>query len=46
MTKPIILIDEEIEAIEWCVEMMKLHATECDDELATLRNLLERTKDK
>ena len=40
------LTDEEIEAIEWCVEMMKLHATECDDELATLRNLLERTKDK
>jgi hypothetical protein len=46
MTKPIILTDEEIEAIEWCVEMMKLHATECDDELATLRNLLKRTKDK
>ena len=38
------LTDEEREAIEWCVEMATVHAMECDDELVTLRNLLERFK--
>ena len=38
------LTDEEREAIEWCVEMATVHAMECDDELVTLRNLLERLK--
>ena len=36
------LTAEEREAVEWCVEMATVHATECDDELAALRNLLER----
>lgn len=36
------LTDEEREAVEWCVEMATVHATDCDDELATLRKLLER----
>lgn len=35
---------EERQAVEWCVEMAVLHATDCDDEIATLRGLLERTK--
>jgi hypothetical protein len=38
------LTDAEREAVEWCVEMAVLHATECDDEIAALRGLLERTK--
>ena len=36
------LTDEEREAVWWCVEMALLHATDCDDEIATLRGLLER----
>ena len=36
------LTDEEREAVEWCVEMAVVHATECDEEIATLRSLLER----
>lgn len=36
------LTDAEREAVEWCVEMASLHATECDEEIATLRGLLER----
>lgn len=39
-----ILTDEEREAIAWCVEMAATTATECDEELAALRGLLERTK--
>ena len=38
------ITDAEREAIEWCLEMATIHATECDDELATLRSLLERLK--
>jgi ABC-type molybdenum transport system ATPase subunit/photorepair protein PhrA len=38
------LTDAEREAVEWCVEMAVVHATECDEEIATLRGLLERTK--
>jgi hypothetical protein len=38
------LTDAEREAVEWCVEMAVLHATECEDEIAALRGLLERTK--
>jgi hypothetical protein len=38
------LADAEREAIEWCVGMAETTATECDDELAALRGLLERTK--
>jgi len=38
------LTDAEREAIEWCLEMATIHATECDDELASLRSLLERLK--
>lgn len=38
------LTDEEREAVEWCIEMATIHATDCDDELTTLRTLLERTK--
>ena len=38
------LTDEEREAVEWCVEMAALHATECDEELAALRGLLDRIK--
>ena len=37
------LTDAEREAIVWCVEMAETTATECDEELATLRFLLERT---
>jgi|GEM_PF-4052532 len=37
-----ILTDEEREAVGWCVEMAVFHATDCDDEIATLRGLLER----
>jgi hypothetical protein len=36
------LSDSERAAVEWCLEMARLHATDCDDELATIRNLLER----
>jgi len=38
------LTDAEREAIEWCVEMAVLHATDCEAEVAALRGLLERTK--
>ena len=38
------LTDEEREAIAWCVGMAETTATECDEELAALRGLLERTK--
>jgi len=38
------LTDEEREAVEWCVGMAETIATECDEELAALRGLLERTK--
>ena len=36
------LTEEEREAVEWCVEMASIHATECDEEIATMRGLLER----
>ena len=36
------LTDAEREAVEWCVEMAVLHATECDEEIAALRGLLAR----
>jgi hypothetical protein len=36
------LTDEERAAIAWCVGMAETTATECDEELATLRGLLER----
>lgn len=36
------LTDAEREAVEWCLEIAVLHATECDEEIATLRGLLER----
>lgn len=32
----------EREAVEWCVDMAVMHATDCDEETATLRGLLER----
>jgi hypothetical protein len=38
------LADEERSAIVWCVDMAATIATECDEELAALRGLLERTK--
>ena len=38
------LTDEERSAIVWCVEMAATTATECDEELAALRGLLERMK--
>ena len=38
------LTADEREAIEWCIEMATIHATECDEELATLRKILERIK--
>ena len=38
------LTDEERAAIAWCVEMAETTATECDEELAALRGLLDRTK--
>lgn len=41
---PVTLTDAEREAVEWCVEMATIHATDCDDELAALRKLLERLK--
>lgn len=31
-------------AIEWFIEMAMIDAPECDEELATLRKLLERMK--
>ena len=36
------LTGAEREAVEWCVEMARIHATDCDEEIATLRGLLER----
>jgi hypothetical protein len=41
---PFTLTAAEREAIAWCVEMAATTATECDEELAALRGLLERTK--
>jgi len=38
------LTDEERAAIAWCVGMAETTATECDEELAALRGLLDRTK--
>ena len=38
------LTDAERAAIAWCVGMAETTATECDEELAALRGLLERTK--
>ena len=38
------LTDAEREAVEWCVEMALLHATDCEEEVATLRGLLERLR--
>ena len=38
------LTDAEREAIAWCVGMAETTATECDEELAALRGLLDRTK--
>ena len=38
------LTEGERTAIVWCVEMAETTATECDEELAALRFLLERTK--
>jgi len=38
------LTDAERAAIAWCVEMAATTATECDEELAALRGLIERTK--
>ena len=42
--KMLTLTDAERSAIVWCVEMAATIATECDEELAALRGLLERTK--
>jgi hypothetical protein len=39
-----ILTDAERAAIAWCVAMAETTATECDEELAAVRGLLERTK--
>ncbi len=39
---PFTLTDEERSAIVWCVEMAATIATECDEELAALRGLLDR----
>jgi DNA-binding protein YbaB len=36
------LTDEERAAVEWCVEMALNSATDCVDEIRTLRGLLER----
>jgi hypothetical protein len=36
------LTDEEREAVSWCVEMAMSSATDCVDEIRTLRGLLER----
>jgi len=38
------LTDEERQAVEWCAEMATVHATDCDEEITTLRGLLKRTK--
>jgi hypothetical protein len=38
------LTDAEREAIAWCVDMAETTATECDEELAALRGLLERMR--
>ena len=40
---PFTLTDAERSAIVWCVEMAATTATECEEELAALRGLLERT---
>ena len=39
---PPTLTDEEREAIAWCVEMAMNSATDCVDEIRTLRGLLDR----
>jgi hypothetical protein len=39
-----ILTNAEREAVEWCVGMAETTATDCEEELAALRGLLERTK--
>lgn len=44
MTKPIILTDKEIEAIEWCLSLPILDQDFL--RMMPLRNLLERIKDK
>ena len=44
MTKPIILTDKEIVAIEWAIVDAEKAGSQKD--VAILRNLLERTKDK
>jgi hypothetical protein len=41
---PFTLTDAERSAIVWCVEMAVSCATECEEELAALRGLLERTR--
>jgi hypothetical protein len=41
---PFTLTDAERPAIVWCVEMAATTATECEEELAALRGLLERTR--
>jgi hypothetical protein len=38
------ITDAEREAVSWCVEMAMTSATDCEDEIATLRGLLERTR--
>lgn len=38
------LTDEERSAVAWCVEMAVTSAADCEDEVAALRGLLERTK--
>jgi hypothetical protein len=40
--EPDILTDAERAAVEWCVGMAETTATDCDEELAALRGLLER----
>lgn len=42
--QPVRLTAAEREAVEWCVEMAVLHATDCDSEVKAMRGLLERTK--
>jgi hypothetical protein len=41
---PFTLTDAERSAVVWCVEMAATTATECEEELAALRGLLERTR--
>jgi hypothetical protein len=47
MTKPIILTDKEIEAIEAAIDRFRdwVNGFDDDERATTLRNLLERTKD-